>query len=117
MLLIDEGTGAALIYQERERQIKAEGWAAEHDDAHRNRELTDAAGCYMDASICAQDDLEFMPSLTEMVCDWECGESLNHWPFEKKGWKPSDDPIRNLVKAGALLAAEIDRLQRAAKRV
>jgi hypothetical protein len=37
MLLIDEGTGAALIYQERERQIKAEGWAAEHDDAHRNR--------------------------------------------------------------------------------
>ena len=27
-------------------------------------------------------------------------------------WKPSIDPVRNLAKAGALIAAEIDRLQR-----
>jgi hypothetical protein len=37
------------------------------------------------------------------------------WPWSKKWWKPSSDPIRNLVKAGALIAAEIDRLQRAKK--
>ena len=36
------------------------------------------------------------------------------WPWEKNWWKPSDDKIRNLVKAGALIAAEIDRLQRKA---
>lgn len=34
------------------------------------------------------------------------------WPFNRKEWKPSSDPIRNLVKAGALIAAEIDRLHR-----
>jgi hypothetical protein len=36
------------------------------------------------------------------------------WPpsWSYNWWKPSDDPIRNLVKAGALIAAEIDRLQR-----
>jgi len=34
------------------------------------------------------------------------------WPWEASWWKPSDDPIRNLAKAGALIAAEIDRLQR-----
>ena len=34
------------------------------------------------------------------------------WPFEDAAWKPSHDPVKNLVKAGALIAAEIDRLQR-----
>jgi len=34
------------------------------------------------------------------------------WPWEWDQWKPSLDPIRNLEKAGALIAAEIDRLRR-----
>jgi len=34
------------------------------------------------------------------------------WPFSSEWWKPAQDPIRNLVKAGALIAAEIDHLQR-----
>lgn len=34
------------------------------------------------------------------------------WPWDEEWWKPSEDPVRNLVKAGALIAAEIDRLQR-----
>lgn len=34
------------------------------------------------------------------------------WPWDKEWWKPSKDQVRNLVKAGALIAAEIDRLQR-----
>jgi hypothetical protein len=34
------------------------------------------------------------------------------WPWDNKYWKPSEDKVRNLVKAGALIAAEIDRLQR-----
>ena len=32
------------------------------------------------------------------------------WPWEPADWKPDNDPVRNLVKAGALIAAEIDRL-------
>ena len=35
------------------------------------------------------------------------------WPWEDNAWKPSGDPVWNLVKAGALIAAEIDRLARA----
>jgi hypothetical protein len=38
-----------------------------------------------------------------------------YWPWDQEWWKPSDDPIRNLAKAGALIAAEIDRLQRKAE--
>lgn len=33
------------------------------------------------------------------------------WPWAVRWWKPKD-PIRDLVRAGALIAAEIDRLQR-----
>lgn len=33
------------------------------------------------------------------------------WPWEPRWWKPSSDPIKNLVRAGALIAAEIDRIQ------
>jgi len=36
----------------------------------------------------------------------------NLWPWGKEWWKPSDRR-RDLVKAGALIAAEIDRLDRA----
>ncbi len=34
---------------------------------------------------------------------------MRWWPWGKSWWKPSDDPIRDLEKAGALIAAEIDR--------
>jgi hypothetical protein len=35
------------------------------------------------------------------------------WPFFTRPWKPTpDNRIRELEKAGALIAAEIDRLQR-----
>jgi hypothetical protein len=39
-----------------------------------------------------------------------------NWPWEGEWWKPSTDPVRNLVKAGALIASEIDRLKWRAKR-
>jgi len=33
------------------------------------------------------------------------------WPWEKSWWKPTpNDRVKELVKAGALIAAEIDRL-------
>jgi len=34
------------------------------------------------------------------------------WPWDEEWWKPDNDAVRNLAKAGALIAAEIDRLQR-----
>ena len=80
-------SGIELIAKERQRQIEAEGWTPEHDDQHVHGELADAAACYVDGNPVG-------------------------WPWDEKWWKPSSDPIRNLAKAGALIAAEIDRLQR-----
>ena len=37
----------------------------------------------------------------------------DEWPWNITWWKPSTDPVRNLTKAGALIAAEIERIQRA----
>ncbi len=34
------------------------------------------------------------------------------WPWNDEYWKPTKDPVCRLVKAGALIAAEIDRLIR-----
>ena len=87
--------GATLIQKERQRQIESEVWTPEHDDKHTTFELSRAAVCYV-----------FSVVNIYSVANW--------WPWEWNWWKTSSNPIRNLVKAGALIAAEIDRLQRAA---
>lgn len=92
-------TGAEMIVAERQRQIEREGWTAEHDDEHNDGELLDAAHCYLETVR-----LFHLTPFNPRSFDW---------PWELAAWKPSsDDPIRNLVKAAALIAAEIDRLQR-----
>ena len=93
--------GAELIADERQRQVDAEGWQAEHDDRHVTGELRDAAISYLQAC----DDV------------WPHDLLPDPWPWDEVWWKPTyDDPIRMLVKAGALIAAEIDRLQRRQQR-
>lgn len=89
--------GAALIRTERERQQQVEGWTPQHDDDHDDGEMASAALGYIGASQREHGSKMRMPAT---------------WPWALAWWKPSDDPIRNLVKAGALIAAEIDRLQR-----
>lgn len=91
--------GAQLIAAERDRQQTAEGCVAAHDDGHDRRELLDAAACYMDPFLAR-------PGL------WGPGACPHGWPWDGDAWKPDADPVRNLVKAGALIAAEIDRLLR-----
>lgn len=92
-------TGIELIAEERERQISKEGYTPEHDDYHCKGELVDAAINYCEVTLNSPSAAKKSPPPPQ-------------WPFEKASWKPSDDPIRNLVKAGALIAAEIDRIQR-----
>lgn len=94
-------SGAELIARERARQISAEGWTPEHDDAHKDGELIAAAVSYAMPQKARDIRLNFATSLFEAF-----------WPWDMKWWKPSDDHIRNLTKAGALIAAEIDRLKR-----
>ncbi|EMD5225122.1 hypothetical protein VQ422_005102, partial [Salmonella enterica] len=79
---------AADVISERLRQLTVEGRTAEQDDHYSNLELRNAAVCY----IC--------PSLAE-----------SHWPWADKYWKPTS-ARRNLEKAGALILAEMERLDR-----
>lgn len=94
--------GAALIASERKRQINEEGRTREHDAEHDDGSLGRAGACYADD----------IASVIEGSNDPNDLGPHPFWPWPD-GWKPThDDPIRQLVKAGALLAAEIDRLLR-----
>lgn len=95
-------SGAQLIFEERQRQVDEEGWTRAHDDSHTDGELAKAAESYL-STVTNPDEEENPPRPA-----WD-------WPWDKQWWKPSPDPVRNLVKAGALIAAEIDRLQRLRK--
>lgn len=92
-------TGIELITEERDRQVSKEGWTPEHDDEHVYGELAAAAIVYASpfTSIRAKSMLS-----DDHVCD--------PWPDDWE-YKPKSR-IENLVRAGALIAAEIDRLQR-----
>jgi len=88
--------GAGLIATERQRQIDVEGWTPDHDDGQARDEIARAAAQYA------------IPTYLR-------GVSL--WPWGSEWWKPTpSDRVKELVKAGALIAAEIDRLQRLAGR-
>ncbi len=99
-------TGVELIAAERTRQIEQEGWSLKRDIAiHEDDDLATAAACY---------------ALPAKWREWkEHGPSCNGndllaklWPWSFFWWKSTpEDRVRELVKAGALIAAEIDRLQ------
>jgi hypothetical protein len=91
--------GAAIIAAERHRQIDVEGWSHDHDDRHSGGELLRAAIAYLEAGYgqVRGRDVKSLPPMG--------------WPFEQSWWKPKDAE-RNLARAGAFIAAEIDRLRR-----
>jgi len=94
--------GWLLIAEERKRQREEECFGHEHDDTeHPYGQLAGAAACY------AWMHANYLGS-------WAWRLVMACWPWETEWWKPKD-PIRDLVRAGALLAAEIDRLQRRAQ--
>jgi hypothetical protein len=100
-------TGVELIAAERARQVSVKGWTAQHDDDHDAGQITAAASAYS-LLACEQVYIEQYRSFAEQA-QYHMDKC---WPWDEERWKPSPNPIRNLVKAGALLAAEIDRLQR-----
>jgi hypothetical protein len=111
-------SGVELIAAERRRQVEAEGWTPEHDDQHEGAELAHAAALYALPADARQPVINgWATSVTvDLVCYlWPWWESQVRGPDWALWWKPTpEDRVRELVKAGALIAAEIDRLQRAA---
>ena len=98
--------GVERIAAERKRQIETENWTPQHDfDEHGDMVLAIAAASYvLDLAGVFGDHHESWKQIYK-----ECGEKV--WIFDEEGFKPThDDPIRQLTKAGALIAAEIDRL-------
>ena len=109
--------GVERIAVERQRQIDEEGYSPEHDEHHKNGALAFAAACY------AAPETIYIVEVSEGAH----GDGAVHgtlawnepWPA---GWRrtrpedvgPPNQPlhgrIRELEKAGALIAAEIDRL-------
>ena len=67
----------------------------DHDDAHAEGDLYEAAAAY----LLGLGEPEGMPP-------------PDPWPWSAEWYKPGD-PVRTLTKAGALIAAELDRLRRA----
>lgn len=92
------------IRVERTRQTTEEGWSEAHDDQHDSGELARAAACYAEHATDAHH---------VRVC--RSGDPPSAWPWSKLWWKPSSRR-RDLVKAGALIVAEIERLDRAEER-
>lgn len=85
---------SSAVMCERERQINGEGYQPETDDAYVEGELAQAAAAY---ALTAAD----------------IGGAHTFWPWHQHTFRPAD-PRRNLIKAAALIMAEIERLDRAA---
>lgn len=103
--------GIQLISAERQRQIEVEGWTPEHDANHSDGSLIAASVSYSLFAAMTPDSREEVRAQQKTL---NCAP--RHWPWHKDWWKPGADNsnasrIRELVKAGALIAAEIDRIQ------
>lgn len=84
------------IHRERQRQVVIEGYFREHDDAHGDGELAQAGAAYAMA----------WTGRNVAVLAKEL------WPWETASWKPKN-PRWDLIRAAALIVAEIERLDRA----
>lgn len=87
--------GAGFIAEERLRQKEEEGYTAEHDAQFYKGELGQMASCY-----CKVAGVRFVAdtwpkNMDFTLCKRECYPHPN---------------LKDLVRAGALIAAEIDRL-------
>lgn len=95
------------VLAERRRQIEAEGWTPEHDDVHKEGSLGRAGGFY---ALNAGAALWYGTHDTSI-----CDTAPDGWPWAPEWWKPAN-ARRDLVKAGALILAEIERIDRASAR-
>ena len=78
-----------LIQAERENQIVSHGYSTTHDKMWERGELAQAAAVYA------------MPAQKRRVEDW---------PFEKFFYRPELSRVDELIKAAALIVAEIERI-------
>jgi len=99
-----QGDSPALksVRKERLAQLDREGWTPSHDDSHTGNELAFAGALYgLNAAMNGgRQTYEGHHAIREL------------WPWSGEWWKPTTRR-RDLVKAAALLVAEIERIDRA----
>jgi hypothetical protein len=78
------------IREARVRQVREKGYSPDHDDQYRSDELERAAATYALARTYPQGRL---------------------WPWHPRYWKPRSHR-ENLVRAGALIVAAIEKIDR-----
>lgn len=113
--------GVALIAIERLRQIEQEKWTSDHDDQHSDFSLALVACAYaapfpLSVEITRDIYTDCWPSTWDRSWDKRRRQPFSERPFTAVQMGP-DVYIRNLQKAGALIAAEIDRLLRIHERL
>lgn len=98
---IDLGPGVRAIADERKRQVNAEGYSAENDADYKAGELANAALAYVQVAAMdlAAGGRAHVATRTPPAC----------WPWHRLWWKPRD-ARRDLVRAGALIAAQLDAI-------
>lgn len=104
----------AEIAAERRRQIEAEGWTAEHDDAHEFGQMARAAAWYaLNVPVFWWSDWLGVDDEYSVAHKLFTSSETYGWPWDISWWKPKD-VRRDLIRAAALIVAEIERLDRAA---
>lgn len=96
---------ASEVADERQRQKDKEGWTEAHDDGHTAGCMAVAGACYalLAAAQCNGEN--------EYWRDRYLKEATELWPWDREWWKPKNIR-RDLIRAAALIVAEIERLDR-----
>ncbi|PPU15573.1 hypothetical protein XacyCFBP2565_07045 [Xanthomonas arboricola pv. corylina] len=99
-------TGVQAIAEERARQVQVEGMTPEGDAGYRYGQLAWAAVAYLQLSAMELRDggRAHIATASPPAC----------WPWDASWWKPRD-VRRDLVRAGALIAAQLDAIDQQAK--
>ena len=97
LLFKDISQASVDVLIERERQVVEEGYTPEYDDHYcKDGDMAKAGACY---------------ALGNPIIANKAGHKIRIWPWSKIGWNPKDKR-RNLVRAAALIIAEIEKLDR-----
>jgi hypothetical protein len=112
--------GLERIAAERKRQTEVEGWTQNHDDQHDNGEMALAAVAYasplpvkVQGMVASDSDCGCREAACPHTSPFGKKKWIDPWPWDAE-WdkRKKHDRIRQLEIAGALIAAEIDRLER-----
>ena len=106
-------SGIELITEERQRQIEVEGFNVEKDiESYSGGEIVGAACCYATNALNKQNTEIEGDFARFQILRFEENDWIDGWPWDKQYDKrEKHDQLRSLVIAGALIAAEIDRIQ------